>query len=1213
MIESKEIDVLKCLFVILSVCLLSSHADVLQAVTSPANPKLSLQLHSVREDVTNNFEETLRKVAQMGFEGVEFAGRYGPYKDRPQALKRFLQSINLEVSGAHLSLSQLRGEIGERNLNFLAQLDAKYIIIPHDKRNNDPEQIDEFIIELNELSLRVKSKGMLLGYHNHSSEFESFKGSTFWDYIASNTDNDFILQLDAGWVNFINEDPIQYVKRYPNRTLTTHYKIRTYKGKPSTVPSDSKVILGQDNYDWSALISATLEYGATRWIVVEQEEYPSPLTPLQSVEASLIGLQNIINGMSELSIPSTSMPYGLLVDGTVKPLNIHRAQPALSWRANTEQQHAYQIQVASTSLGLLNGQIDLWDSGKVVAKSSRYIAYQGKRLMSKDRAFWRVRVWPSGNQLAGPWSAISQWKMGLRNKADWQAKWLQVPYPSVAQSTPALQQWINLVGTVENEDGTIAKPAIEKLQTMPTASLFRHKFNANKSIEQAHLYTTAGGYYEVFLNGKKVKDRIMDPGQTDFNKRILYNTDDVSHLIDKGQNVIAVHLGSGWYNENIAFSRWKNPDGEYSERKNGSYSYGQPIFIAQLELSFTDGSSKTVVSNEKWLSHPSPVVKEGIFSGEVFDANKYQENWQLISANTEHWQKAKALDAWPTKRLEPQLLPPIKPIKKMQPVSLLNPKKNVWVFDFGQNFTGIPTIDLNTLSLESGQGIYLRFAEWADDEGNISQLSGGSWATHLNPVNAYIASDKTDNSWTPSFSWHGFRYIEISGLTEAPSINSMTAKLVRSDVKRVGHFSSSDPLINRIHNTALWTYESNLMSVPLDCPIREKAGWTGDAHAALITGNYNFNMETFWPKYLGDFKTAENIAPTVVPGKRTGAEKVDWAVAEVFIAWEHYRHHGDIQVLKNQYQSLLEYMAFGQTQMTNFLISKGYGDWCDPVRSPGLPRVGGRGTPQWTSTTVTSTALFTQAANYMSKIAHVLGKSDEHLKFSTLHNNLKKGFHEALYDPQTGHYGSQTADAMALRFEITPPDLRQSVADALNRDVLENWNGHSSVGALGQTWLYLALSDYGYTDTAFNIFKAQGYPGFSYLFDELRGTTLWERKGAFDPTSGKGPLRSLNHPFHSGYDGWFYQGLGGIRPLENSVGFQEFMLKPVFPKDLDNVFVKYDSGYGEIVSTWQRNGVQVHWQITIPQNTKAWIYLPNRETQLAIAGQYEFVINIQQQ
>ena len=910
-------------------------------------------------------------------------------------------------------------------------------------------------------------------------------------------------------------------------------------------------------------------------------------------------------------------PSELLVEGLNAPINVHNMTPRLSWHANVTKQYAYQIQVASSIDKLQSDRADLWDSGKVVSSLSRNIGYEGKRLDTNDTAYWRVRTWQREFAQASQWSMESQWQMGLIHKSDWEAQWIQIDKQQIAESDLAVRHWVDLVGTVENEDGTISKPAIEQLHKMPTAGLFRHEFPVNKTLISAKLHSTAAGYYEVFINGKRVNNRIMDPGQTDFHKRILYNSDHVTEFIESGNNVIAVHLGSGWYNEDIAFSGWVNPDSTGANKSRKTYSFGQPSFIAQLELTFDDGSQQIVATNNRWLTYASPVVKEGIFSGELYDARKVITAWNKVSKENvssqerkillDDWQNAKVLHTWPTQQLEPQLLPPIRPVKTMEAKQIFSPKDKVWVFDFGQNFTGIPSLHINKLGLKQGQGVYLRFAEWADEQGNISQLSGGGWATNLNAVDGYIAGSENQSSWTPSFTWHGFRYVEITGLEEEPSLDALSAQLVRSDVERVGRFMSSDPLLNRIHNTALWTYESNLMSVPLDCPIREKAGWTGDAHATLVTGNYNFNMENFWSKYLGDFRSAEKIAPTVVPGKRTGGGKVDWAVAEVLIAWEHYRHHGDIQTLESQYHSLLEYMDFGQSEMTDFLIHSGYGDWCDPVATPGTPRIGGRGTPQWTSTTVTSTALFTQAANYMSKISNVLGRHEESAQYQRLYQNLSEGFHNALYDPKTGHYGSQTADAMALQFKITPLELRQSVADALNKDVIETWQGHSSVGALGQTYLYLALSDYGYVDTAFNIFKAKGYPGFSYLFDELNGTTLWERKGAYVPNKGRGPIRSLNHPFHGGYDGWFYQGLGGIRPLDDTVSFQNFELRPVFPKELESIDVSYVTGYGKIKSKWKREGNIITWDFTIPNNTSAYVTLPNETPKLYVSGEYSLV------
>ena len=262
-------------------------------------PKVSVQLHSVRDDVSNNFENTLKTLASMGFEGVEFAGRYGPYTDDAKGLKSFLNTIGLEVSGAHLSMRQLKGTESKKHLTFLKELGAKLIIIPFDKRANNPSEIDELIADFIQLNTKVNEMGMLLGYHNHSQEFDTYLNSTFWDYIAENTPQNFVLQLDAGWVNFANKDPITYVKRYSNRTLSTHIKVRTYKGKPGSVANNAKVIIGQDDYAWDELIQANIQYGGTQWLVVEQEEYPKPLTPIEAVDASLNGLNNILTNVQK--------------------------------------------------------------------------------------------------------------------------------------------------------------------------------------------------------------------------------------------------------------------------------------------------------------------------------------------------------------------------------------------------------------------------------------------------------------------------------------------------------------------------------------------------------------------------------------------------------------------------------------------------------------------------------------------------------------------------------------------------------------------------------------------------------------------------------------------------------------------------------------------------------------------------------------------------
>ena len=895
-------------------------------------------------------------------------------------------------------------------------------------------------------------------------------------------------------------------------------------------------------------------------------------------------------------------PDNLLVEGIASPLNVHSANPRLSWHSNVSKQSHYQIQVGLDPASLALGSALSWDSGKIASAKSINVEYSGKQLETGGTAFWRVRVWQEGADEASEWSDTGFWQMGLLAKSDWQAHWIQAARPTIAENSTALERWIAFAANEAVLKDEVQEHVLEKLRDQPTASLFRRQFSVSKMLIRAKLHSTAAGYYEIFVNGEKISDRLMDPGQTDYAKRILYNTDDVTSLVADGSNTIAVHLGSAWYNEEIAFSK---PDRDLS--------YGRPSFIVQLELYYDDGSSEFVTTDDQWLSYPSPILKEGLFSGEFYDAAKIVRGWNTSADDTtlKDWQNVQVLSDWPTLALEPQLLPAIRALTELSPERIYETQEHVWVVDFGQNFTGVPTLDLTQLGLDDGQAIFLRYAEWADSSGNISQKSGGR-APLLKQVDAYVATGDDQSSWTPTFTWHGFRYMEISGLKSAPDPAAITAHLLRSDVKRTGTFESSDALLNRIHDMALWSYEGNLMGLPMDCPIRERAGWTGDAHAALITGNYNFDMQNFWRKYLGDFRTSVHIAPAIVPGRRSHGGNFDWAVAEVLIAWELYRHHGDKQILRDQYASLLDYMQAAEDKLQGSLIRVGYGDWCDPVRKPGMDRVGGRCTPQQTSPTITSSALYAHAADLMSKISSILDRQAQSVRYRELYDSVSKQFHAEFYDPATGHYGSQTADAMALRFGITPPELRQSVADALNRDVVESWGGHASVGALGQTYLYRALSDYGYADTAFDIFKADGYPGYSDLLDELHATTLWERKGGFDPaadpTGKTAPGRSLNHPFHSGYDGWFYEGLGGIRPLEDSVGYQVFELKPNFVTDLEWVEVSYATDYGDITSNWRRDENGVEWSFQIPNNTSAWVTLPDKKKKLFSAGNYSLVL-----
>lgn len=884
-------------------------------------------------------------------------------------------------------------------------------------------------------------------------------------------------------------------------------------------------------------------------------------------------------GICTFCFAAENEPTRLICEWQVNPLNVERPAPRLSWRSKLHRQVAYQIQVASSEALLATATPDLWDSGKVQSSVSLNISYAGKPLGSRQSCHWRIRVWGGDEGSPGPWSAAAKWEMGLLNAADWKAKWIRAAAPLPAKRSAVLDRWLELAGNSIDKNGDAQTTGLRRLRKVLPATWFRKSLEIRKPVAKARLYSTAAGYVEIYLDGRRIGDRVMNPAQTDFQKRILYDVDAIEGLLEPGEHTFSAHLGEGFYGQSVAF--------------NPKLSYGVPLFFMQLEITYVDGSSEVMVTNDSWLTHASPVIKSNVYAGEVFDSSLDIHDWSgsLSPQELEAWSPAVESETSPTERLEAQLLPPVMRVREVAPIAILNPQPNVWVFDFGQNFTGVPTLDLSKLALPAGRAINLRYSEWADGEGNINQLSDGAFATTVHQVDCYISDGEASQSWTPSFTWHGFRYVEVTGLVARPSLGLLTGHLVRSGVSRRGTFMSSDPHLNRVHETALWTYESNLVSIPSDCPIRERCGWTGDAHATVTMSNCNFDMAAFWEKYLGDFGTSPHKSPSIVPGQRTSNSSPDWAVAQVLIAWEHYLNYGDKQTLRAHYPRLQTFIKHYHWQQKDGLFTVGYGDWCDPVRVPGTPRVGGAGKPQWTTPSITTTALFVHASNVMARIAGVLGDSDSADRYQVWSRVSARAFHEKFFDTGQKSYGSQTADSMALSFGIVPAKIRNAVARSLNRDVLENWNGHASVGALGHRWLYPALADAGYASTALGTFHAKGHPGFHYLFDDLKGTTLWERKGAFDPATMPAPDRSLSHPFQGGYDAWFFQGLGGIRPDWTNPGYQHFLLRPVFPIGLDWVQVELESPYGLIKSHWKRNGGEVVWSIVVPPNTTATIKL----------------------
>ncbi len=896
---------------------------------------------------------------------------------------------------------------------------------------------------------------------------------------------------------------------------------------------------------------------------------------------------------------ASAAPFFLKVEGQTNPVGVGREVPRLSWRSAVDSQTAFEIEVASSAHLLNSGAADLWSSGRIEDGRSVAIPYRGEALQSRGQAFWRVRVWAEGEDRPGPWSEVQSWRMALLEPTDWRAGWITSPIFPAAEETAGMARWLEATAAdPQFKNAETVADTKRRLRDVRPATYFRKSFAVTKPIKSALLYSTSAGYSEFFLNGEKIGDRILNPAQTDFDKRIYYDIDDVTDRIGQGEHVLGVHLGNGFYGERTAFGMDK-------------LFYGEPAAIAQLEITYQDGARQTIVSDGSWLAHPSPILKNGVYSGEFFDARENVVAWNDSDLEQgSGWRSAAVLDESPTQALVAAEMPPVRRVTEVTPKAVLNPEPGIYTIDLGQNFTGLPTIDMSRLGLSEGQTVLLRYGEWADGDGRVGMKSGGG-APRTKQVDAYVSDGKDETPWSPSFTWHGFRYMEISGIDGPPPLDAITAHLTRTDIERIGHFSSSDPLLNRIHETALWSFETNMVSVLSDCPIRERNGWTGDAHAIIQTASYNFAMGPFLEKYLGDFRTTDFISPAIVPGRRTHSGKVDWAAAEVFLTWEHYLHTGDVSVIERQYDSLLDYVAYVEKAMDDDRVTDPfhyYGDWCDALPELGMERPLGRCASFSTPGDLTATALMARVFQQMSDMAAQLGRDNEAKAFGQRFNDVSAAFNRAYYQTDSVGYGSQTANAMALQFGIAPVQKRQSIAAAMNTDVREKWDGHASVGALGQTWLYPALADAGYDDTAFGVFKAEGPPGYSYLFETLDGTTLWENITGFVPGDGAEPGRSLNHPFKGGYDAWFYSGLGGISPDPDAPGYKRFFLDPKFPAGLDETKVSLETGYGTIRSAWKREGDDIIWDVEVPQNTSA-LDTRNGGSRLIKPGKHRFRLN----
>jgi len=838
---------------------------------------------------------------------------------------------------------------------------------------------------------------------------------------------------------------------------------------------------------------------------------------------------------------------GLICEYHTNPIGIDVQQPRLSWKIVSDEknlmQSAYQIRVADSPSNLKRKNKLVWDSEKIESNESVQIEYTGPEPESMERYYWQVRVW-YGDGKSTKWSEPAYWEMGILEPEKWEASWITFPDEPAADG-----------GSLPGHH-------------------YRNEFSTSKKISSARAYVTAHGLYELYINGKKVGDELFTPGWTSYNKRLQYQTFDVTDLL-QNENTVAAVLGDGWYRGNIG---WKDQDGYYGKKL---------ALLAQIVIDYSDGSSEIITTNSDWkVSNNGPILESDIYNGEIYDATKEMEGWKTNGFDDNVWKNAETAGHSKELLIAPQGVP-VKAIEEITPIELITTPKGEVVFDMGQNMVGWVRMKV---SGEKGDTVKLKFAEVLDKEGNFYTANLRS----AKATDTYILSGESEEVYEPTFTFHGFRYVQLINYPGTPKPEDFTGVVIHSEMDPTGTFVTSDSLINQLQHNIQWGQKGNFLDVPTDCPQRdERLGWTGDAQVFAPTAAYNFDVAAFYTKWLGDVaadQLEDGKVPHVVPDVLQGASGATaWADAAIIVPWTNYLSYGDRRILDDQYSSMKKWVEFMRKRAGDSYLWTGdqhFGDWLAfaTTRSdyPGAT----------TEKDLIATAYYAYSSGLLSKIAGILGKEDDAREYAQLSEKVKEAFINEFVTP-SGRLVShtQTAYSLALAFDLLPENLIPNAAKYLADDVKKM--GHLTTGFVGTPLLCNTLSEQGYEDLAFMLLNRKEYP--SWLYPVTQGaTTIWERwdgqkpDGSFQNVG----MNSFNHYAYGAIGEWLYNYVAGIQIDVENPGYKHFKLAPHPGGGLSFAKATYDSMYGKILSHWRIKDEMLVYEIEIPANTTATVTLP---------------------
>ena len=840
----------------------------------------------------------------------------------------------------------------------------------------------------------------------------------------------------------------------------------------------------------------------------------------------------------------------------VNPSGIDIDKPRLSWNSESESrevsQIAYQILVASDKQALDENKGDCWDSQKVLSNQSIQIVYSGKPLVTNKKYFWKVIVWYQNGQSASSETAF--WTTGMMKDTEWKAK------------------WIGMEKKLSGDDPM-------KTHTILTSRMLRKEFTIGKKIKSATAFISGLGLFELYLNGQKVGDQVLAPAVSEYNKRAFYMTFDVTKYIMTDKNVVGVVLGNGRF-----FAPRTDP-------KGGTKSYGFPKMICQIEIQYEDGSTKTIVSDQSWkLTNEGPIRKNNEYDGEYYDAQREIQGWSKTGFDDSKWMAAEIVQQ-PSQKLVAMPGEPIKINEEITPVSVKEIKPGTYIFDLGQNMVGWVELIVKG---KRGDKVTLRFAEVLKQDGTL----GLENIRTAEVTDTYVLKGDGEERWQPSFTYHGFRFVEMKGFPGIPTLSAIKGKVVHDAMYTTGSFTCSNPMINSIYKNAFWGIRGNYRSMPTDCPQRdERQGWLGDRSAECTGESYVFDIAALYNKWVTDINDAQlesgsipDVAPSFWPNY---SDNTTWPGTFLFASDMLYNQYGDKRTIQIHYPSMKNWINHMEKYVEHGIMMKDtYGDWCVPPEE--LTVINSSDPKRITAGDYIGTAYFYYELKLMEKFALILDKKNDAAEYARKAQGMKTAFNARFYNPEGEIYSNNTCtvNLLALAFDLVPPEFKEKITDNLLSKILSENNGHIGNGIIGGQWLMRTLTAIGHGDVACRLASQNTYPGWGYMV-EHGATTIWELWNGDKADPG---MNSHNHVMQLGdLVIWYYENLAGIRPDPQSPGFKNIILKPLISGDISFVNATYTSIYGVIKSDWKHENGKLTWNVSIPANTTAIIYIPSFE------------------